>query len=79
MARDYRNRYQNVNNRSWGSLEAHDKAQREQNAEAWAAASKNLPDDAFAADDPSANDDIHTKYYPRPTMVLGHAGGDEDG
>ena len=48
MARDYRNRYQNVNNRSWGSLEAHDKAQREQNAEAWAAASRDLPDDAFA-------------------------------
>ena len=79
MPRDYKNRYQNVNNRSWGSLEAHDKTQREQNAEAWAAASKNLPPNAFADDDPRADDDAHKKYYPQPTMVLGHAGGNEDG
>ncbi len=71
--------YVNVHERSWGSLEAHDKAQREQNAKAWAMASKNLPANAFADDDPEANDDAHKKYYPQPTMVLGHAGGNEDG
>ena len=71
--------YVNINDRPWGSLESRDKAQREQDAKAWAAASKNLPPNAFADDDPRADDDAHKKYYPQPTMVLGHAGSSEDG
>jgi|TARA_R100001443_G_scaffold103402_1_gene111776 hypothetical protein len=77
MARRKRE-YVNINDRYWGSLESRDKAQREQNAKAWAKVNRNLPPNAFANDDPEADDDVHKKYYPQPTMVLGHAGSSED-
>ena len=67
--------YVRMSDRCWGSLELRDKAQREQ---MFAPVKSNLPNDAFADDDPEADYDIHKKYYPQPTMVLGHAGSSED-
>lgn len=55
-----KNRYQNIDERSWGSLEAHDKAQREQDIAAWKKNSELLADDAFADDVP---DDLDRDGY----------------
>ena len=79
MRKQYKNRYRSLEGRPWGSLEAHEKTKREQSARAWAAANKNLPDNAFGDNDPNADEDVHRKYYPQPTMVLGYAGSSEDG
>ena len=55
-----KNRYQNIDERSWGSLEAHDKAQRELNIKGWKKNSELLADDAFADDVP---DDLDRDGY----------------
>ena len=55
-----KNRYQNIDERSWGSLEAHDKAQRELNIKSWKKNSETLADDAFADDVP---DDLDRDGY----------------
>ena len=58
-----KNRYQNIDERSWGSLEAHDKAQRDLNVKGWKKNSEMLPDNAFADDVP---DDLDRDgYIPR--------------
>lgn len=60
-----KNRYQNIDERSWGSLEAHDKAQRDLNVKGWKKNSEMLPDNAFADDVP---DDLDRDgYIPRNT------------
>ena len=55
-----KNRYQNIDERSWGSLEAHDRAQRELDIEGWKKNSELLADDAFADDVP---DDLDRDGY----------------
>lgn len=55
-----KHRYQSIEERSWGSLEAHDKAQREQNVKAWKKNSESLPGNAFADDVP---DDLDRDGY----------------
>jgi hypothetical protein len=55
-----RNRYQNIEERSWGSLEAHDKAQRELDIKGWKKNSEMLAKDAFADDVP---DDLDRDGY----------------
>ena len=58
-----KNRYQNIDERSWGNLEAHDKAQRDLNVKGWKKNSEMLPDNAFADDVP---DDLDRDgYIPR--------------
>ena len=55
-----KHRYQNIDERSWGSLEAHDKAQREQDKKAWELNKLMLPENAFADDVP---DDLDRDGY----------------
>jgi hypothetical protein len=55
-----KHRYQSIDERSWGSLEAHDKAQREQDVAAWKKNSESLPENAFADDVP---DDLDRDGY----------------
>jgi hypothetical protein len=55
-----KHRYQSIDERSWGSLEAHDKAQREQDVKAWKKNSENLPENAFSDDVP---DDLDRDGY----------------
>ena len=58
-----KNRYQNIDERSWGSLEAHDKAQRDLNVKGWKKNFEMLPDNAFADGVP---DDLDRDgYIPR--------------
>jgi len=60
MTRKNKSRHKSIEERSWGSIEAHDRAQREQDRLAWQKASKGLPDDAFADDVP---DDLDRDGY----------------
>lgn len=55
-----KNRYQNIDERSWGSLEAHDKAQRALDIEGWKKNAEMLPYNAFADDVP---DDLDRDGY----------------
>ncbi len=60
MTRQSKSRHKNIEDRSWGSIEAHDRAQREQDRLAWQKASEGLSDDAFANDVP---DDLDRDGY----------------
>lgn len=60
MKRKNKSRHKSIEERSWGSIEAHDRAQREQDRLAWQKASKGLPNDAFADDVP---DDLDRDGY----------------
>jgi len=60
MTRKNKSRHKSIEERSWGSIEAHDRAQREQDRLAWQKASEGLPDDAFADDVP---DDLDRDGY----------------
>lgn len=60
MTRKNKSRHKSIEERSWGSIEAHDRAQREQDRLAWQKASKGLPNDAFADDVP---DDLDRDGY----------------
>ena len=57
-----KSRYQKINERPWGSLEAHDQAKRKENAKAWQKISEMLPDNAFGDNVP---DDIDQHGYFR--------------
>lgn len=60
MTRKNKSRHKSIEERSWGSIEAHDRAQREQDRLAWQKASEGLADDAFANDVP---DDLDRDGY----------------
>lgn len=60
MTRKNKSRHKSIEERSWGSIEAHDRAQREQDRLAWQKASEGLADDAFADDVP---DDLDRDGY----------------
>lgn len=60
MTRKNKSRHKSIEERSWGSIEAHDRAQREQDRLAWQKASEGLSDDAFANDVP---DDLDRDGY----------------
>ena len=60
MTRKNKSRHKSIEERSWGSIEAHDRAQREQDRLAWQKASEGLSDDAFADDVP---DDLDRDGY----------------
>ena len=60
MTKKSKSRHKSIEERSWGSIEAHDRAQREQDRLAWQKASEGLSDDAFADDVP---DDLDRDGY----------------
>ena len=63
MTRKNKSRHKSIEERSWGSIEAHDRAQREHDLAAWKKNSELLADDAFADDVP---DDLDRDgYIPR--------------
>ena len=65
MKRKNKSRHKSIEERSWGSIEAHDRAQREQDRLAWQKASEGLSDDAFADDVPDDLDrDGAINLYP---------------
>ena len=70
--RKYKYRYKHLEERSWGSLEADGRAQREANIKANKKASAMLADDAFADDVP---DDLDRHGYVdiQPTHVASHS------
>lgn len=60
MTKKSKSRHKSIEERSWGSIEAHDRAQREHDLAAWKKNSELLADDAFADDVP---DDLDRDGY----------------
>jgi len=68
----YKYRYKHLEDRSWGSLEADGRTQREANIEASKRASAMLADDAFSNDVPD-DLDKHGSIDIQPTHVASHS------
>jgi|GEM_PF-6501209 len=64
-----KSKYHKLKERPWGSLEAHDKAQRERNINSWKKLSEKLPDNAFGDNVP---DDIDRHGYINKEVTYIH-------